>query len=379
MRDKDKKLFAEVNQALESLSAAISDSGFIEPFSIESLRKNNAHAVELASRRSRSISSRLGLVDECLKRSMLDLQSRYDSFPNDVHSHNLKLAERLSVDVGKLINPVEGRNLDEQQLTSIAMDVNTRLIIAGAGTGKTTTIVGLVKDLLMTGKARPEEILLLSFTNASVNELRERIFNETSERIDTTTFHRLGLRTIAIMEGKMPSVSHIDLNKFIIEDLQNRSDDAQYLTDLNSYIAYDFNSQRDEFSFDTEGEYERYILENPLITFKGETVKSFGEADIANFLAMSGIPYTYEGQYPVDTSDEHHGRYYPDFHIDGTNIYIEYFGIDRCGNVAKFIGSSEEYNQSIIWKREVHKTYGTELIELFAYNLTLTEASADGF
>jgi DNA helicase-4 len=75
------------------------------------------------------------------------------------------MAQRRSAEVGERINPVEGRNLDKQQLTAIAYNVRSRLVIAGAGTGKTTTIVGFVKELLSSSAAKPEEILLLSFTN----------------------------------------------------------------------------------------------------------------------------------------------------------------------------------------------------------------------
>ena len=204
MKEKDRILFDEVNRSLEALSSATNGSGFIEPCSVESFKNSTKQTVESAKKRSKGIFFRLGLVNKPFKSSIIEFLKRYEAFPEDAHKHNVELAERLSVDVGRMINPVEGRDLDRQQLTSIAMDVNTRLVIAGAGTGKTTTIIGLVKELLMTEKAQPEEILLLSFTDASVNELKERILKETSKRLDTTTFHRLGLKIIASTRGQDP-------------------------------------------------------------------------------------------------------------------------------------------------------------------------------
>ena len=373
MKEKDRILFDEANRSLEALSSATNGSGFIEPCSVESFKNSTKQTVESAKKRSKGIFFRLGLVNKPFKSSIIEFLKRYEAFPEDAHKHNVELAERLSVDVGRMINPVEGRDLDRQQLSSIAMNVNTRLVIAGAGTGKTTTIIGLVKELLMTEKAQPEEILLLSFTNASVNELKERILKETSKRIDTTTFHRLGLKIIASTRGKTPNVSHTDLNQFVTDELQRRVSDPQFLADFNSYIAFDYNSQTDEFAFATNEDYVRYVKENPLITLNGEKVKSFGEADIANFLAINGVPYTYEDAYPVDTSDAKHGHYHPDFHINGTNIYIEYFGTDRYGNVAQFMldanpNAAEDYRQSMEWKRTIHRINNTELVELFAYN-----------
>lgn len=73
--------------------------------------------------------------------------------------------------------------------------------MAGAGTGKTTTIVGLIKYLLKTGKYKQNEILVLSFTNASASEMKERISNETGYPIDASTFHKLGMNMITEVEG----------------------------------------------------------------------------------------------------------------------------------------------------------------------------------
>lgn len=164
-----------------------------------------------------------------------------------------------AVEVGESINPVEGYDLDSQQLQSIAFDIRSRLVIAGAGTGKTTTIVGLVKHLLKARLARPEEILLLSFTNASVNELRDRIQKETGQRIDTKTFHRLGLGIIANAEGKVPKITSTDLERFITEEMERRKDDREYIKALNTYIAYDYGPLNDETDFGSRSEYARYL------------------------------------------------------------------------------------------------------------------------
>jgi len=297
----------------------------------------------------------------------------YDAFPQTMASHNDVIAQRLAVEIGNCINPVEDCDLDDQQLKAIAYDVRTRLIIAGAGTGKTTTIIGLVKELLSSGKANPEEILLLSFTNASVSELKDRIQKETNQRVETTTFHRLGLKIIAEAQGKVPAISKIDIGKFVIDEILRRKSDPAFMRKLNEYIAYDYESLRDEDQFESGSEMVAYLQENPLYTLNGERVKSLGESDIANYLALNGIPYIYEDSYEVDTADSQYGQYHPDFHIKDTNIYIEYFGIDRNGNVAKFMTdkdpqAAEEYRKGMEWKREIHRANGTKLIELYAYD-----------
>ena len=297
---------------------------------------------------------------------------RYDEYPDLIGEHNEEIVRKRVVEIDSRINPVEGRNLDRQQLSCIAYDTRTRLVIAGAGTGKTTAIVGLVKDLILSGKAAPHEILLLSFTNASVTELRGRIAEETGERIEVSTFHRLGLKVIASVNGKVPKVSNADLTDVILEGIESRKTDPSYVRILNQYMAYDFDSDRDEGDFETGSKMNDYLMHNPLYTLNGEKVKSYGESDIANFLALNGVPYAYEESYKFDTNDSQFGQYHPDFHIKGTDIYIEYFGIDKNGNVAPFMtdanpNAAKEYREGMEWKRRLHEEKGTVMIELFAY------------
>ena len=78
---------------------------------------------------------------------------------------------------------VEGYWLDQQQIASIENDTQNTLVIAGAGTGKTTTIIGKIKWILNKWKledknAPPPRILAVSFTHASRVELEQRILAE---------------------------------------------------------------------------------------------------------------------------------------------------------------------------------------------------------
>ncbi len=115
---------------------------------------------------------------------------------NNIVKHNDDLAKRQIEEGYRLIGDVEGRKLDEQQMISIVKPSKNTLIIAGAGTGKTTTIVGKIKYLLKKGLYSPEEILVLSFTNASATEMSERINKESGYPIAASTFHKLGLEII---------------------------------------------------------------------------------------------------------------------------------------------------------------------------------------
>ena len=80
-----------------------------------------------------------------------------------------------------IIGKIEKHELSDEQISAIAGAGHNTLVLAGAGTGKTTTIVGYIAWLLNTGTATPEEILVLSFTKASADEMSSRITQSTGK------------------------------------------------------------------------------------------------------------------------------------------------------------------------------------------------------
>lgn len=301
------------------------------------------------------------------------LKNAIAEFPLRVRNHNESIWQMQIADVKRTIGDVEGNPLDSQQLLCIAKNEKNHLVLAGAGTGKTTTIVGKIKYILNKGWLKPEDILVLSFTNASAAEMNERIRKETGCNIDASTFHKLGLNILTKANGIVPKISNLDVKKFIRECIKTNMKNVNYNTKLASYLLFHKVSERSEFDFKSQAEYDDYLRLNPPLTVNEERVKSYGELEIANFLYQSGIRYEYERDYIIDTRTEEFGQYRPDFYLPDYDIYIEYFGIDKEGNVpSHFIGKNgvsakDVYNQSMEWKRKLHKEHNTQLIECFAY------------
>lgn len=104
---------------------------------------------------------------------------------------------------GEAVMVVRGHPLDPQQLSAVMDDADTQLVIAAAGTGKTTTLVGKVRHLVDTG-ADPSSILLISLTNNTVADLRRAVDSEFGGRFggDVMTIHALGNRIL----GRRPCV-----------------------------------------------------------------------------------------------------------------------------------------------------------------------------
>lgn len=308
-----------------------------------------------------------------LTTSLAKLQELVRTNQQRIRQHNDNVAKQRIQAAYNLIGDVEGRRLDEQQMGCIVKKAHSHLVIAGAGTGKTTTVVGKIKYLLRSNQCRPEDILVLSFTNASASEMSQRINAETGERIQASTFHKLGLNIIAKVNGIMPRISQLNLRSFVKEQLQKNMESDAYLALLSEYLLFHRVNAKSEFDFKTQAEYKEYLELNPPTTTKNEVVKSYGELDIANFLSQNGITYIYEFPYEHDTRTSEFGQYHPDFYLPEHKIYIEYFGVDRQGNVpAYFSGkngksAAQTYQESMQWKRDLHAEKGTVMVECFAY------------
>ena len=88
---------------------------------------------------------------------------------------------------------VNGYYLDEQQTKIVLDESQSLLVVAGAGSGKSLTIVGKVKYLIESKRIAPNEILCISFTNDSTRSLKDKLCEYD---VDIFTFHKLGLKIL---------------------------------------------------------------------------------------------------------------------------------------------------------------------------------------
>jgi DNA helicase-4 len=175
--------------------------------------------------------------------------------------------------------------------------------------------------------------------------------------------HALGLEVIKHVEGSSPNVASGFNNKndklkvFIAKIIDDLPEDDPLNESLASYFSEYLIPYKPETDFKNAEEYLSWRSMNSLLTFNNDWVKSHGELLIGNFLYGNSIPHSYESKYKYDDD------YRPDFYIEGTDIYIEYFGIDKNKNTAPWI-NKEKYNEGIVWKKNLHKKSGTKLIEI---------------
>ncbi|MGB5964152.1 MAG: UvrD-helicase domain-containing protein [Sulfurimonadaceae bacterium] len=288
-------------------------------------------------------------------------------------NHNQAFIEKELEIYKSYFDTVEKMPLTEMQRKAVIVNEQANLVVAGAGSGKTSVMVARVGYVMQKYNVKSDEILLLAFNKTAAEELQERIKKRLKlEGVKVSTFHAMGLNVIARTEGVKASVapwatSEIAKNQLIgelIEDLARK--DVQFQETLLHFFAYPFAVYKNEFDFKTEMEYRQYIRENRIVSLKGDEVKSYEECEIANFLFLNQINYKYEAPYEHNTATEEHGQYHPDFYLSDHKIYFEHFGIDEQGNTAPYV-DDDAYLEGMVWKRALHRHHNTKLIETYSY------------
>ena len=320
------------------------------------------------------------LVEQSVRKRNLDLDFQnsvtavaevFQKGERLLEKRNAAFIEREIVAFKDFFDSIESYPLTAGQRRAIVIDEHSNLVIAGAGTGKTSTIIGKARYLIKKGLAAPEEILFIAFNRDIVSEVDERLYSRLGIRLNVRTFHSLGLDIIAESEGVKPSVSELaedqlKLQKKILEFFRARMEDKSFSKLLNEYSLFHFSPYKSVFEFNSYGEYIEYLKRFDIRSLKGDKVKSFEECDIANFLHANRIDYAYEKPYEVKTADKGHRQYKPDFFLPKYGIYIEHFGIDREGRAAPYI-SPIRYNEEMKWKRDIHREHKTTLVETYSY------------
>ena len=379
----------------------------------------------------------LNLLEYCSKYEYLSNKTKLLEFPNDsddlidvVEDANESFIERELINNKELFDTVvPGKPLDKNQRRAVVIDEDNTQIIAGAGCGKTLTLQAKAKYLIEKQNINPDEILAISFSNYSANDLKHKMA-QIGLNIDVSTFHALGLDILRRNKVRAKVEEYALKNaikRYFVLHLINNEKMLQKIIEYFGYYMYeplDKNKVENigevfdyENGMDLETLYSKFEkLKDPTLkktSLRGEKVKSLEERRIANFLFINGINYTYEKEYypkidwkktydfldkvllkDIDipkkikkdliyqildyleldevicwpnTGDEVM-KYHVDFYLDDYDIYYEHFGVNRkC--LAPWLPrrKSREY-KNIMWNKQLlHKKYGTTLIETYSY------------
>ena len=195
---------------------------------------------------------------------------------------------------------VESMPLTPEQRLSVVVDEDATLVLAGAGSGKTSVITAKAAYLVKAGIRKPSELLLLAFAKDAATEMSERIEARCGVPVAARTFHALAYEIIGEVEGEKPPLAptatddkaFLSLMKEILRHIvATASEIAQTVI---GWFAGFFDDFPTEWDFKTKHEWYAQIESRNLRTLQGETVNSFEELLIANWLFRNGIAYRVE-------------------------------------------------------------------------------------
>jgi DNA helicase IV len=275
---------------------------------------------------------------------------------------------------------VESLPLTPEQRLSVVVDEDATLVLAGAGSGKTSVITTKAAYLVKAEIRKPSELLLLAFAKDAAIEMSERIEARCGVPVAARTFHALAYEIIGEVEGEKPPLAptatddkaFLSLMKEILRHVVATS--SEIAQTVIGWFAGFFDDFPTEWDFKTKHEWYAQIESRNLRTLQGEMVNSFEELLIANWLFRNGIAYEYEPSYEHKLQKTGRRVYTPDFRLTESGVYIEHFGVRKKRGwdgveeltTAPYVDRGE-YLESMDWKRQVHAEHETVLVETYSW------------
>jgi DNA helicase-4 len=252
--------------------------------------------------------------------------------------------------------------LDSEQAAAVAAVNGNIQVIARAGSGKTGTLVARAMFLQKHCSVSPNQILVLAFNRKAAEEVRSRLSKSTGDAIPhVMTFHALAYALVHPEDQLLYddiSSEQLLLSGAVQRIIDDHLRDQQMQSEFREMMLSHF---RGEWGRIVEGgharekddflEFRRSLSGQSL---RGETIKSFGEKAIADFLFEHDIHYQYERNWWWSERN-----YRPDFTLPLENskgLIIEYFGM----------AGEPEYDEMAEEKRRFwQKKENWKLIEIF--------------
>ena len=299
--------------------------------------------------------------------------------------------------------------LNDRQIEAVKAEQNRILVLAGAGSGKTKTLLQKIKYLIEEKKVQPSEILAITFTKNAANEMIDRLIIDADksgeyeriifdkklqiaeknrqrqfyikkfkwiENITIRTFHSLCYKIMQnygvkefdnkfkiISEDKKkdddpmlafsaPETSFEVFHKILIRECEKND----YLLTLKKYIL---DYVVDKIHTEKFKNLNLYPDGKIYTTLRGEKVRSKSEQFIADWLFRHSIGYQYETQINIKDFD-----FKPDFYIEDANLYLEHVSNKSYPSKNK----AEQFKKgNILCVRTYEKM--TEDSALFSYEL----------
>lgn len=295
---------------------------------------------------------------------------RAEALVHEVETHNAEYVQRATRDHAKLL--IDELHLDSAQREATVRDDERNLVIAAAGSGKTRTLIARVRYLVEC-QVSPSAILAVTFTNKATEEMQDRlqgmrvaVADGTVPGVTVSTLHSLGKRVVqAGWPGPISVADDHWTDSLVAAALRDaRTAKDPRLGQLYLAALLHFYRHEDERA-PAAGLAARYR------TLRGEHVRSLGERIIADFLLTHHVRYRYEAKASWADLGTGHDAYHPDFTLVDSGACIEYWGVNRAGEVPDgWTMTAANYRKGMEWKRQQFQVHGKSLLEFYDYERT---------
>lgn len=269
--------------------------------------------------------------------------------------------------------------LDSEQRRAVVDNNYASLVIAGAGSGKTSVVTAKVHFLISELKISPEKIAIITFTNKATAEIKDRVKNE---NVQISTIHSFAKNIIVQSENIDPT------RIVIIQDNKNKNEKANdWETDKNNLKLQLIKKAVEQTVSENEEDFFKfnYSLSRPIdsvewieiekaysnrsdkirsnfITLNGFKVKSRQEQQICDYLFQMGVTVEYEPQLVIGALNLR-----PDFYLPDYDIYIEHFALDKKGKAPQTFTQPEKYEKRALEKIHLYKEKNIKMIVSYSY------------
>lgn len=154
--------------------------------------------------------SRLTEFDNC-RDAYLECNSWLTNVEKRRQQANQTFTEQMLSQYAEFFQQIESSPLNSSQARAVVNGEESVLVLAGAGSGKTSVLVARAGWLMARGEASSDQILLLAFGRKAAQEMDQRIQERLhTDQISARTFHSLALHIIQQGSKKAPQISKLE-------------------------------------------------------------------------------------------------------------------------------------------------------------------------
>ena len=248
---------------------------------------------------------------------------------------------------------VEKTKLTEEQRRAASIFEDRNLLVAAAGSGESSTLIGKAGYAIRRGLFQPSEIVALAFSRKAAAELNERIRLRLStalgdRRLRANTFHALGaliVRSVAKQSGtKLRLVKGKSEKPRLDAVLKKLCEDTEFLGNWLHFVSLCKEPVAADDAFESFEDYEKHVESKRQARKNGKAadfqpldggpVRSAEELAVANWLYLNGVPFTYEKRFEPHPPEWE--KFEPDFYFPDIDCWYEHFGLNAQGEAPRF-------------------------------------------